>query len=74
MSSASAPPKLAAVPRHFAVDDLTLRADTWGDPTRPPVVLLHGGGQTRHAWAGTAATLAEAGWYALAIDQLSPVC
>ena len=33
-----------------------------------PVILLHGGGQTRHAWAGTALRLAEAGYYALAYD------
>jgi len=32
-------------------------------------VLLHGGGQTRHAWQGTAQALAEAGFYALAVDQ-----
>ena len=50
-------------------DHITLVADAWGDPGDPPVVLLHGGGQTRHAWAGTAATLAAAGWYALAVDQ-----
>jgi pimeloyl-ACP methyl ester carboxylesterase len=56
--------------RRFTVEgSLTLCADTWGDPSRPPVVLLHGGGQTRHAWAGTATTLAESGWYALAVDQ-----
>jgi pimeloyl-ACP methyl ester carboxylesterase len=65
-SAQSAPPTL----RRFSVEgSLTLRADTWGDPARPPVVLLHGGGQTRHAWAGTATTLAAAGWYALAVDQ-----
>lgn len=54
----------------FTVDgSLTLVGDAWGDPTDPSVVLLHGGGQTRHAWAGTAAILADAGWYAIAIDQ-----
>ncbi len=54
----------------FTVDGcLQLVGDAWGDPANPCVVLLHGGGQTRHAWAGTAATLAEAGWYAMAIDQ-----
>jgi pimeloyl-ACP methyl ester carboxylesterase len=32
-------------------------------------LLLHGGGQTRHAWARTAHRLAEAGWRVVAIDQ-----
>lgn len=35
----------------------------------PPVVLLHGGGQTRQAFAGTAQRLAEAGFTAIAVDQ-----
>ncbi len=48
---------------------LTLVGDAWGSPERAPVVLLHGGGQTRHAWAGTAAALARRGWYAIALDQ-----
>jgi pimeloyl-ACP methyl ester carboxylesterase len=33
------------------------------------LLLLHGGGQTRHAWARTARRLAEAGWRAIALDQ-----
>ena len=33
------------------------------------VILLHGGGQTRHAFAGTAQELAKAGWTALVLDQ-----
>jgi pimeloyl-ACP methyl ester carboxylesterase len=54
----------------FKVENgLQLVAEAWGDPSGPPVVLLHGGGQTRHAWAGTAATLAQAGWYAVSVDQ-----
>jgi pimeloyl-ACP methyl ester carboxylesterase len=32
-------------------------------------ILLHGGGQTRHAFAGTAVALATAGWTAITIDQ-----
>jgi len=32
------------------------------------VILLHGGGQTRHSWAGASAALARDGWYALALD------
>jgi pimeloyl-ACP methyl ester carboxylesterase len=46
-----------------------LRADAYGDPDRPTVVLVHGGGQTRHSWGGTARALAAAGWYAVAYDQ-----
>ena len=30
--------------------------------------MLHGGGQTRHAWGGTAEKLSQAGFYAVAID------
>jgi non-heme chloroperoxidase len=47
---------------------VTLAADAWGDPEAPPVVLLHGGGQTRHAWGGTAEALAREGWHAVAVD------
>ncbi|WP_404861963.1 alpha/beta fold hydrolase [Georhizobium sp. MAB10] len=35
----------------------------------PPVLLVHGGGQTRHAWRGTARALANAGFTAIAMDQ-----
>jgi pimeloyl-ACP methyl ester carboxylesterase len=47
---------------------LELAADAWGSPEAPPVLLLHGGGQTRHAWSGTAEQLAGAGWYAVSMD------
>lgn len=49
-------------------DGQSLAAEEAGDPRAVPVILLHGGGQTRHAWAGTALRLAEAGYYALAYD------
>ena len=69
-SADSRPANNHATSLRFRVDGgLTLVAEAWGDSGDPPVVLLHGGGQTRHAWAGTAATLAEAGWYAIALDQ-----
>jgi non-heme chloroperoxidase len=47
---------------------LQVAGDAWGDPDGPLVVLLHGGGQTRHAWKGTGVTLAGAGYYAVALD------
>ena len=47
---------------------MQIAADAWGNPTAKPVLLLHGGGQTRHAWGGTARVLADAGFYAVALD------
>jgi len=47
---------------------MVLAADAWGDPDAPPVLLLHGGGQTRHAWGGAGASLAQAGFHAIAVD------
>ena len=52
----------------LAGDGLTLAADVYGDEGAPPVVLLHGGGQTRHAWGTTARVLAEKGWRSYSID------
>ena len=50
-------------------DGLALAADAYGDPSQPPVLLLHGGGQTRFAWGETAQQLAAGGWYAVSMDQ-----
>lgn len=49
-------------------DGLTLVGDAWGDASHAPVLLMHGGGQTRHAWGGTARALAARGWHAVAVD------
>lgn len=46
----------------------TLVADARGDPEGPGVLLLHGGGQTRHAWGGTADALAASGRHAVSLD------
>lgn len=48
--------------------DIKLTADAWGSSDAPSVLLLHGGGQTRFAWGGTAKTLASKGWYAVSLD------
>jgi pimeloyl-ACP methyl ester carboxylesterase len=45
-----------------------LVADVYGDGGQP-VLLLHGGGQTRHAWRRTAEHLGRAGATAYALDQ-----
>ena len=36
---------------------------------RGVALLLHGGGQTRHAWDATAARLADQGFVAISVDQ-----
>ncbi|WP_425127070.1 alpha/beta fold hydrolase [Burkholderia diffusa] len=51
-----------------ASDGVRLAGDTWGHPDAPLVVLLHGGGQTRHAWGGTGALLGSAGYFSVAYD------
>ena len=49
-------------------NDVELVADGHGDPDDPAVLLLHGGGQTRHSWGGVAETLSNAGFYAVNAD------
>jgi pimeloyl-ACP methyl ester carboxylesterase len=49
-------------------DGIRLVADAAGDRDSPPVVLAHGGGQTRHSWGTTLRVLAERGWRAYAVD------
>ncbi|MBA3605250.1 MAG: alpha/beta hydrolase [Acidimicrobiia bacterium] len=59
---------MVATTRIPVADGVELAADSFGDPGGRPVVLLHGGGQTRHAWHNTAAQLGAAGWHALSVD------
>jgi pimeloyl-ACP methyl ester carboxylesterase len=53
--------------RIAGADGLHLTADVEGDPSKPPVVLFHGGGQTRHAWGTTLSVLGKEA-YALSVD------
>lgn len=52
----------------FRNGPVRLAADVYGDESAPPVVLLHGGGQTRHAWGTTAQVLADRGWRSYTVD------
>jgi len=54
---------------HSGCDGIKLVADEYGERGRFPVILLHGGGQTRHAWGGTGRALADAGFHAIVVDQ-----
>jgi pimeloyl-ACP methyl ester carboxylesterase len=56
----------------FTSADVELVGELW-EPTPTPtprgnVLLLHGGGQTRHAWKDTARRVASNGWCTIALD------
>jgi pimeloyl-ACP methyl ester carboxylesterase len=56
------------VTRFEGFEGIHLVGDVRGDPDAWPVVLMHGGGQTRHAWGKTASVLADAGWRTISLD------
>lgn len=49
-------------------DDNRLVASLYGGRGEP-ILLVHGGGQTRHSWEETAERLAQSGYRAIALDQ-----
>jgi pimeloyl-ACP methyl ester carboxylesterase len=51
-----------------AADGVKIVGDVAGDPGSPAVVLLHGGGQTRHSWSGAVEPLRDAGYYVVNVD------
>ncbi len=50
------------------VDGLALRGDVGGDRAAPVVVLMHGGGQTRHSWSGAMEALLGVGYRVINFD------
>jgi len=56
----------------FELPEHRIAGERWPAPadavTRPDVVLLHGGGQTRHSWKRTAERLSTHGWPVTALD------
>lgn len=60
--------EMAMTTQQLSAAGLMLTADVWGSATAPPVVLLHGGGQTRHAWGGAGTVFAKAGYRSISVD------
>ncbi len=61
---------IGRVPRFVRIptgQGVSLAADEWPGP-RGPVVLAHGGGQTRHSWGATGQALADIGHRVLSVD------
>jgi pimeloyl-ACP methyl ester carboxylesterase len=55
--------------RRYAGDNgVQLVADVGGDPAAPPVILMHGGGQTRHSWGGAMRELVRRGYHVINLD------
>lgn len=54
--------------RFLTRDGIALEGDVGGPPGAPMVVLMHGGGQTRHSWAGAMAALMAAGYRVTNLD------
>ncbi|WP_421854884.1 alpha/beta fold hydrolase [Novosphingobium sp.] len=63
--TAAPPARLLRIASH---DDLVLAADDLGPLEAPVVILLHGGGQTRHSWSGAATALARRGYRVINFD------
>tara|TARA_R100001086_G_scaffold244634_1_gene174637 strand:- start:5001 stop:5849 length:849 start_codon:yes stop_codon:yes gene_type:complete len=49
-------------------DGLELAGEAYGDPSAPPVLFFHGGGQSRNAWRGSARIVGESGYYGVTFD------
>lgn len=70
VTSAAEPSAYPAEQVRIAGSGLSLAADRWrAHSPAGTVILLHGGGQTRHSWHGTGPRLAAAGWDCLSLDQ-----
>lgn len=55
--------------RHFeGYHGVRLAADVGGPPDGTPIILLHGGGQTRYSWGTAAAALLARGHYVISLD------
>ena len=67
MTDSFAPP--APSLRFDLPNGISIAADVYGDPSHQPVLFLHGGGQTRHAWGDSAETLAKHGFYTISMDH-----
>lgn len=51
-----------------SADGLTLVGDVGGPEGAPLVLLMHGGGQTRHSWSGAMRALVSAGYRVVNLD------
>ena len=56
------------VQRYTGAKGVEIVGDVGGDPAAPSVILLHGGGQTRHSWGGAMRELVKRGYCVINLD------
>jgi pimeloyl-ACP methyl ester carboxylesterase len=54
--------------RYPVPSGINVVGDVGGDPSRPAVILQHGGGQTRHSWGKAMRDLLAAGYHVINLD------
>jgi pimeloyl-ACP methyl ester carboxylesterase len=54
--------------RYDGAGGLSLAAEVGGNATAPPILLLHGGGQTRHSWGAAMRSLVSRGYHVINLD------
>lgn len=57
-----------SVRTYRAPDGVQLVADVGGPPDAPTIILMHGGGQTRHSWSGATRALIARGYRVVNFD------
>ncbi len=62
------PSAVRYVSRNAVVHGLRIHFLEWGDPSAPPIVLLHGGNQTAHSWDLVSLALSDR-YHIIALDQ-----
>lgn len=61
-------PQPEPIPLFWNVGRGNVVGSGFGHGSHPPVLMLHGGGQTRHAWEKSARAVAAAGFFAITLD------
>jgi pimeloyl-ACP methyl ester carboxylesterase len=54
--------------RNVVVSGLRFHLLEWGEPSRPPILMLHGGGESAHSWDLVALALSDR-YHVIALDQ-----
>lgn len=62
-------PMIDFVSHHYVTSGgLRLAADIGGAPDAPAIILMHGGGQTRHSWVGAMRQMIAEGYHVINLD------